>query len=332
MGAVTVEQSVGFGGRNKPIDVAVIQRLLKAYFTEVAPPVKGRSCRVITPSIAADGECTTGLVDIIKDVQSDDMGMKHPDGRIDPYGKTLQTITSALRCTAGDAKTILFGPAPENTDILPKVDASRFRKFFPRQIGEGLTVTKGEDLLGFFGFLQKDTTIADIRWAAYMLATAYVETGQSFLPVEEKGKGAGEDYGAEKEVTDVQGYRGAKGAIYKNIYYGRGYCQLTWMKNYQKLGKALGLGDELYINPARALDKKIAYDIIAYGMRHGTFTDSVHKLSDHISGKKCDYENARRIINGLDRYDEIARHAERIELLLRLCAGSALTAPITCFR
>ena len=159
MGAVTIEQSVGFGGRNKPIDVAIIQRLLKAYFTEVATPVKGRSSRVITPSIAVDGECTTGLVDLIKDVQSDDMGVKHPDGRIDPYGKTLQTITSALHCTAGDAKTILFGPAPGNTDILPKVDAGRFRKLFPRQIGEGLTITKGEDLLGFFGFLQKDTAI-----------------------------------------------------------------------------------------------------------------------------------------------------------------------------
>ena len=90
------------------------------------------------------------------------------------------------------------------------------------------------------------------------------------------------------------------------------------------------MGDELYINPAKALDKKIAYDIMSYGMRNGTFTG--HKLSDHINGKKCDYENARRIINGLDRYDEIARYAGQIELLLRLCAGSALTAPMTCFR
>jgi hypothetical protein len=338
MGAVTVEQSVGFGGRNKPIDVAVIQRLLKTYFTEVATPVKGRSSQVITPSIAVDGECTTGVVDLIKDVQSDDMGVKHPDGRIDPYGKTLQTITSALRCAAGDAKTILFGPAPGNTDILPKVDAGRFRNFFGKQLG--LTITKGEDLLGFFGFLQKDAAISDIRWAAYMLATAYVETGQSFLPVEEKGKGGGNTYAAEREVADIQGYRGTKNATYKNRYYGRGYCQLTGPQlsvrpsdnNYEKIGRALGLGDELYINPDKALDKKIAYDIMSYGMRNGNFTDGVHKLSDYINGKKCDYENARRIINGLDRYDEIARYAEQIELLLRLCAGSALTAPMICFR
>jgi hypothetical protein len=32
MGTASIEQSVGFGGRNKPIDVAIIQRLLKAYF------------------------------------------------------------------------------------------------------------------------------------------------------------------------------------------------------------------------------------------------------------------------------------------------------------
>jgi putative chitinase len=340
MGTVSIEQSVGFGGRNKPIDVAVIQCLLKAYFTEIPAPVKGRSSRVITPSIAVDGECTTSLVDLIKDVQSDDMGAKHPDGRIDPHGKTLQTITSALNCTAGDAKTILFGPAPTNTDLLPKVDAGRFRKLFPRQVGEGLTISKGEDLLGFFGFLQKDTAINDIRWAAYMLATAYAETEFSFLPVEEKGKGASQLYGREEEVTDVQGYRGPKNATYKNRYYGRGYCQLTGPQlsvspdenNYRKIGNALGLGDELYINPAKALDKKTAYNIISYGMRHGTFTDGIHKLSDHINGKKCDYKNARRIINGLDRYDEIARYAEQIELLLRLCASSALTAPMTCFR
>ncbi len=331
MGAVNIEQSVGFGGRNKPIDVAVIQCLLRAYFTEVATPVKGRSSRVITPSIAVSGECTTGLVDLIKDVQSDDMGVKHPDGRIDPYGKTLQTIASDLHCTGGDAKTILFGPAPGNTDILPQVDAGRFRKLFPRQIGEGLTITKGEDLLGFFGFLQKDATIEDIRWAAYMLATAYAETEFSFLPAEETGKGAGSRYSTEEEVADVQGYRGTKNATYKNRYYGRGYCQLTWLENYRKLGKALGFGDEFYINPDRVLDKKIAYDIMSYGMRHGAFTGK--KLSDHINGKKCDYKNAREIINGRrDRDDEIADYAEQIEMLLRLCAGCALTAPTACFR
>jgi hypothetical protein len=330
MGAVNIKQSVGFGGSNKPIDVAVIQRLLKAYFTEVATPVKGRSSQVRTPSIGVDGESSSTLVDLIKDVQSKDMGVKHPDGRIDPHGKTLQTIASDLHCTGGDAKTILFGPALANSDLLPKVDAGRFRKLFPRQVGEGLTITKGEDLLGFFGFLQKDTAVNDIRWAAYMLATAYAETEFSFLPAEEKGKGAGRLYGTKEEVTDTQGYRGAKGAIYKNIYYGRGYCQLTWMENYQKLGKALGLGDELYINPVKALDKKIAYDVMSYGMRNGSFMR--HKLSDHIKGKKCDYKTARNIINDDDRGDEIARYADQIELLLRLCAGSASTAALTCFR
>ena len=219
MGAVNVEQSVGFGGSNKPIDVAVIQCLLRAYFSEVGPRVKGRSSRVTTPSIEVDGEYSSALVDLIKDVQSGNMGMKRPDGRIDPYGMTLQTITSSLRCTGSDAKTILFGPAPGNTGILPKVDAARFRKLFGKQLG--LTVTKGEGLLGFFGLLQKDTAISDIRWAAYMLATAYHETEFSFLPFEEKGKGATKPYGNVIEVADTQGYRGAKGTTYKNVYYGQ---------------------------------------------------------------------------------------------------------------
>ncbi len=52
-----------------------------------------------------------------------------------------------------------------------------------------------------------------------------------------------------QEVTDVHGYRGVKNAKYKNVYYGRGYCQITHEENYQTMSKTLGLGDELYINP-----------------------------------------------------------------------------------
>ena len=54
--------------------------------------------------------------------------------------------------------------------------------------------------------------------------------------------------------------------------YGRGYVQLTWKNNYLTLGKALGLGDDLAKNPDHVLDPDIAYEIMSYGMRNGSFS------------------------------------------------------------
>ena len=82
----------------------------------------------------------------------------------------------------------------------------------------------------------------------------------------------------------------------------------------------MGIGDELYINPSKALEPKIAYFATSYGMRHGTFSMGKHTLSTHINGKKCDYKGARQIINGIDCDIEIANKAKKFEILLRLCA------------
>ena len=135
----------------------------------------------------------------------------------------------------------------------------------------------------------------------------------------ETGKGGNNYYGKTYKVKDVLGCRGPKNQVYNNVYYGRGYVQLTLEGNYKAIGKAYGIGDELYINPDKALEPKIAYFITSYGMRHGIFTKGIHKLSDHINGKKCDYKNARRIVNGKDKWTEIAAKAEKMEILLRLC-------------
>jgi len=48
---------------------------------------------------------------------------------------------------------------------------------------------------------------------------------------------------------------------------------------------------------SESLSPKIAYAIMSYGMRHGSFTGK--KPSNYILDKVCDYKNARRIINGL---------------------------------
>jgi hypothetical protein len=54
-------------------------------------------------------------------------------------------------------------------------------------------------------------------------------------------------------------------------------------------------------------------------MRDGDFTGM--KLSDYITPESVDYVNARRIVNGTDRAEQIAGYAEKYEEALR--AGMA---------
>ena len=132
------------------------------------------------------------------------------------------------------------------------------------------------------------------------------------MPIEEYKKGGKREYARPVSVTD------AAGNVFTHAYYGRGYVQLTWQENYRKLGNELGMGDRLMLEPKLALDPQTSYRILSHGMRVGSFTSK--KLSDFIEGSRCDYANARRIVNGTDRQQEIAGHAMRLELLLRLSA------------
>ena len=138
-----------------------------------------------------------------------------------------------------------------------------------------------------------------LRQAAYMLATAKHETANTFAPIEEYGKGKGLPYGQPDPVTGL-------------VYFGRGYVQLTWARNYKSMGKALNL--PLFLHPDLALRYDVAYKIMSYGMTHGTFTGV--SLSRYINEGKTDYLNARKIINSLDKADLIAGYATAIEQML----------------
>ncbi len=139
---------------------------------------------------------------------------------------------------------------------------------------------------------EQDRKLTDHRWLAYMLATVYHETAATIQPIEEYGKGAGYEYG---KIIPSTG----------KAYYGRGYVQLTWMDNYKKFERFLGY--PLVSQPELACKPDVACDILFYGMINGSFTG--RKLSDYISGTKCDFRNSRRIINGIDAAARIAAHA-----------------------
>lgn len=150
----------------------------------------------------------------------------------------------------------------------------------------------------------KKAKICDLRWVAYMLATAYHETAKTMRPIEEYGKGKGYAYGKKLKMSRVPYTTPNK------IYYGRGYVQLTWYENYQNMGRLLGV--DLLNKPELALDKKIAADIMIEGMTKGVsnFGDFTGKsLEMYFNDKVTDWVNARRIINGTDKASLIADYA-----------------------
>jgi hypothetical protein len=159
------------------------------------------------------------------------------------------------------------------------------------------------------GSLEQDPDITDIRCAAYMLATVKHECADRWQPIEEFGKGKNRPYGQPVTVTD------ADGTQFTNVYYGRGFVQLTWKLNYDKIGRALNFGNGLLLHPEHALEPLTAYRIMSYGMRQGSFTTK--KFSDYIHDDNCDYFQARRIINALDQAALIQGYAEKLEGLLK---------------
>lgn len=137
----------------------------------------------------------------------------------------------------------------------------------------------------------------DDRHLAYILATAFHETGGRMVPVRE---------GFAR--TDAQARRILANRRYVapqangQSYYGRGLVQITWRDNYADMGQRLGV--DLEGEPDLALDPDIAVSILIVGMVEGRFTGK--KLADYFNRSKDDPEGARRIINGTDKASLIA--------------------------
>ncbi|MDH3672553.1 MAG: hypothetical protein OES46_15585 [Gammaproteobacteria bacterium] len=171
----------------------------------------------------------------------------------------------------------------------------------------------GIELLG--RHMEADRQIKDLRWAAYMLATVKHECADTWRPITERGRKS--YFGKYEPGTRIGKRLGNTERGDGWTYRGRGYVQITGRANYARLSKALKLpsDENLIDHPDNALIPAVAYRIMSFGMRHGAFTGK--KLSDYISGDKCDYKNARRIINALDQWQLIKGYAETFESILR---------------
>ncbi|MBY6243340.1 glycoside hydrolase family 19 protein [Methylosinus sp. Sm6] len=133
----------------------------------------------------------------------------------------------------------------------------------------------------------------DDRWLAYILGTAYHEVDRTMQPIREYGKGRGRRYGAPDPETG-------------KVYYGRGFVQLTFKANYQRIGDLISV--DLVHNPDLALELDNASKILFIGMIKGIFTGK--SLNDYFNDDVEDWTNARRIVNGTDRAETIADYAQ----------------------
>jgi putative chitinase len=147
--------------------------------------------------------------------------------------------------------------------------------------------------------------LQDLRWLAYMLATAFWETARTMQPITEYG---GRSYFDKYETGTRLGNalgNAEPGDGYR--YRGRGFVQITGRSNYSKM--QLITGAPLVADPEKALDPTIAAAIMFEGMQRGTFTSK--KLADYFNDRLTDWVNARRIINGTDKAETIASMARQ---------------------
>lgn len=148
----------------------------------------------------------------------------------------------------------------------------------------------------------------DERWLSYMLATAWLETDRTMQAITEYGDRAyfvrmydksGNRPDVAKRLGNVHVGDGAK-------FHGRGKPMLTGRANYAKadryVGKALGISFES--TPSLVLKGNHSDLIMISGMVSGWYTGK--KLSDYFHDDLEDPINARRIVNGLDKAEEIA--------------------------
>ncbi len=139
----------------------------------------------------------------------------------------------------------------------------------------------------------------DRRHLAYIFATVQHETAATMQPIEEIGRGRGKKYGIPDAKTG-------------KTYYGRGYVQLTWKRNYVFASTELGV--DFVTNPDWVMKLEYALDILFDGMGEGWFAGAkggTYNLTWFFNENANDPVEARRIINGMDKAAKIAAKYEK---------------------
>lgn len=155
------------------------------------------------------------------------------------------------------------------------------------------------------------TLLTDIRWLAYMLATAWHETAKTMLPIAEYGKGKGRPYGRKIKHSGIAYTTPDK------LYYGRGYVQLTWFENYELMARLLRVN--LLYEPELAMRSDIAVKVLFEGMLRGSSSigDFTGKCLEQYFNDTFELPvQARKIINGTDKASLIAGYYYKFKAAL----------------
>lgn len=175
-----------------------------------------------------------------------------------------------------------------------------------------------------------------LEYRAYILATAYHETGLAMKPnVENLNYTSAARIravwpGRFPTVASAQSYVRNPSALANKVYNGRmgnregsndgwtyrgrGQVHITGRDNYRKAAALTGV--DLVGNPDLAIDREVSAKILVAGMSGGWFTGK--KLSDYSS-----YADMRSVVNGTDAAEKIAGYALKFEGALRLIDGGA---------
>jgi Chitinase class I len=205
--------------------------------------------------------------------------------------------------------------------------------FFDALRGAGSGVFDGslsrDQVSGIEGILDAMLAVGDGRpkTLAYALATAYHETGRRMLPVREGF--ASSDEGAVRAVAALARRRGPKSAPAKygqpagplgKCYYGRGHVQLTWRENYARSSADAGV--DLEQDPDAMLDPVISARILIRGLVDGRWNGAGHGIAHYLPDDAEDnLRDARRTVNGTDRWDAIARYYQAFRRAIEAAGG-----------
>lgn len=166
-----------------------------------------------------------------------------------------------------------------------------------------------------------------ISWVAYALATAWHETNETMQPVlEANWLSASARRAYFMRMYDKTGNRPHVARELGNTvvgdgatFAGRGYVQLTGRRNYAKAERKIG--KPFVSQPDLAMRPDLAARILREGMVEGWFTGRgfVAFLPSTGIATREQFRQARRIINGIDKWDKIA--GEALDFQAALIAG-----------
>lgn len=177
--------------------------------------------------------------------------------------------------------------------------ATFFKRVCANVFGGSLTKGQVDGMEKIIDYWQTTWPKMSLDEFAYLLATVYWESAHRMIPVKEMGS---QQYLRSKKYYP---------------YIGVGLIQATWKANWDKLGiKSIADG----------LQWPSALHAAFYGMAAGIYTGK--KLADYIGNGKRDYVNARRIINGTDSAQEIAKIAENFRSALIAANATPVPTPV----